>query len=262
MALGSLTDNVTAWSTLGLAVATLVVVIIALHQARLTRDAVAVAQADSREAIKARIDQRAPHVTFVIRSAAFATLSWSEDVVDGAPVRESRAEVASLACWVHAVNEGRSRGLVFLPPGTVVAGQRDAIPASATARPAEPPPERSITLGPGDDCQLLVEVSKPIGEWMEMAKAIGSHRAPLTQENLNVSDTFNEGIIDTTLLEFHGCPIHVEGDVPLWGGEHPYDVNLSLTNRNYAFEESVQKRQKRWVESRRGGSSHQRQTGT
>ena len=105
-----MTDNVTAWSTLGLAIATLVVVIIALHQASLTRDAVAVAQADSREAIKARIDQRAPHVTFVIRSAAFATFAWNEDVVDGAPVDESRASVASLACWVHAVNEGRSRG--------------------------------------------------------------------------------------------------------------------------------------------------------
>ena len=123
MVLGSVTDNVTAWSTLGLAIVTLVVVIIALHQASLTRDAVAVAQADSREAIKARIDQRAPHVTFVIRSAAFATFAWNEDVVDGAPVDESRASVASLACWVHAVNEGRSRGLVFLPPGTVVAGR-------------------------------------------------------------------------------------------------------------------------------------------
>ena len=251
MVLGSLTDNVTAWSTLGLAVATLVVVIIALHQARLTRDAVAAAQADSREAIKARIDQRAPHVTFVIRSAAFATFAWNEDVVDGEPVDDSRAAVASLACWVHAANEGRSRGLVFLPPGTVVAGPRDPIPASAMARPAEPPPERSITLGPGDDCQLLVEVSKPIAEWIEMAKAIGGHRPPLTQENLNVSDTFNEGIIDTTLLEFHGCPIHIEGGVSIWGNEHPYDVNLSLTNRNYAFEESVQRRNKRWIEARR-----------
>jgi hypothetical protein len=247
---GSLTDNVTAWSTLGLAVATLVVVIIALHQARLTRDAVAAAQADSREAIKARIDQRAPHVTFVIRSAAFATIAWNEDMVDGTPVDGSRAAVASLACWVHAVNEGRSRGLVFLPPGTVVAGPRDSIPTSATARPADPPPERSITLGPGDECQLLVEVSKPIAEWIELANATGGHR-PLTQENLNVTDTFNEGIIDTTLLEFHGCPVHIQGEVSLWGNRHPYDVNLSLTNRNYAFEESVQRRRKRWIESRR-----------
>lgn len=251
MVLGSLTDDVTAWSTLGLAVATLVVVIIALHQARLTRDAVEAAQADSRELIKARIDQRAPHVTFVIRSAAFATLDWNEDVVDGAPVDGSRAAVASLACWVHAANEGRSRALVFLPPGTVLAGPRDSIPASTLARPAEPPPERSITLGPGDDCQLLIEVSKSIAEWIEMAKTIGVHRAPLTQENLNVSDTFNEGIIDTTLLEFHGCPIHLQGDVALWGNAHPYAVNLSLTNRNYAFEESVQRRNKRWIESRR-----------
>ena len=82
-----------------------------------------------------------------------------------------------------------------------------------------------------------------------MAKAIGGHRPPLTQENLNVSDTFNEGIIDTTLLEFHGCPIHIEAGVSLWGNEHPYDVNLSLTNRNYTFEESVQRRNKRWIES-------------
>ena len=247
--LGNLTDDVTAWSTLGLAVATLVVVIIALVQARLTREAVAAAQADSREAIKARIDQRAPHVTFVIRSAAFATFAWTEDVVHGVPVDESRSEVASLACWVHAANEGRSRGLVFLPPGTVVAGPGDSIPASATARPAEPPPERSITLGPGEQCLLLVEVSKPVAEWIELAKAARGHR-PLTQENLNVSDTFNEGIIDTTLLEFHGCPIHVQGELPLWGNDHPYDVNLSLTNRNYAFEESVEGR-KRWVELRR-----------
>jgi hypothetical protein len=249
--LASLTDNVTAWSTLGLAVATLVVVIVALRQARLTRDAVAAAQADSREAIKARIDQRAPLITFVIRSPAFATLAWNQDVVDGAPVDEARDTVASLACWVHAANEGRSRGLVFLPPGTVVAGPGDSIPASALARPTEAPPERSITLGPGDDCLLLVEVSKPIGEWIEIAKAHRGHRPPLTQENLNVSDTFSEGIIDTTLLEFHGCPVHVQGDVPLWGNEHPYDVNLSLTNRNYAFEESVQRRNKRWIESHR-----------
>jgi len=251
--LGSLTDNVTAWSTLGLAVATLIVVIIALNQARLTRDALAVAQADSREAIKARIDQRAPHVTFVIRSVAFATFAWNEDVHDGAPVDESLASVASLAVWVHAANEGRSRGLVFLPPGTVLAGPRDSVLASATARPAEPPPERSITLGPGDDCQLLVEVSKPIAEWIDVAKATVGHRPPLTQENLNVSDTFNEGIIDTTLLEFHGCPIHMQGGVPLWGSEHPYDVNLSLTNRNYAFEESEQRRHRRWIELHRRG---------
>ena len=85
-----------------------------------------------------------------------------------------------------------------------------------------------------------------------MAKASRGHRPPLTQENLNVSDTFNEGIIDTTLLEFHGCPIHLQGDVPLWGNEHPYDVNLSLTNRNYAFEESVQGRHKRRIELHRG----------
>jgi hypothetical protein len=249
--LASLTDNVTAWSTLGLALATLVVVIIALHQARLTRDAVAAAQADSREAIKARIDQRAPHVTFVVRSPAFATFAWNEDVVDGSPVDETLPGVAALACWIHAVNEGRSRALVFLPPGTVLAGAQDPIPTSASAKPVEAPPERSITLGPRDDCQLLVEVSKPIAEWVEMATAMGSHRPPKTQENLNVTDTFSEGIIDTTLLEFHGCPVHLQDGVPLWGNEHPYDVNLSLTDRNYAFEQPAHKRRERWMRSRR-----------
>jgi hypothetical protein len=249
--LGNVTDDVTAWSTLGLAVATLVVVIIALQQARLTREAVAAAQADSREAIKARIDQRAPHVTFVIRSAAFATVGWSEDVVAGAPVDQPLDVVASLGCWVHAVNEGRSRALVFLPPGSVVAGSEDSIPTSAAAKPSEPPPERSITLGPGEDCRVLVEVSRPIAEWIDTAKAARGHRPPLTEENLNVSDTFNEGIIDTTLLEFRGCPVRMQGDVAVWGGGHPYEVTLSLTNRNYAFEESVQARRSWWTRSRR-----------
>jgi hypothetical protein len=84
-----------------------------------------------------------------------------------------------------------------------------------------------------------------------MATAIGSHRPPKTQENLNVTDTFSEGIIDTTLLEFHGCPVHLQDGAPVWGNEHPYDVNLSLTDRNYAFEDRAQKRRERWMRSRR-----------
>jgi hypothetical protein len=102
---------------------------------------------------------------------------------------------------------------------------------------------------------VLVEVSRSIAEWIDTAKAARGHRPPLTEENLNVSDTFNEGIIDTTLLEFRGCPVHMQGDVAVWGGGHPYEVTLSLTNRNYAFEEPVHGRRSWWRGSRRDPST-------
>lgn len=93
----SLVDDITAWATLALAAVTVALAYIATRQMKLTRDAVKVAEQDTREATWARIDEAAPRVTFLARAPEEHQAAWLIPLEPGTDFDLSRFPAAEVA---------------------------------------------------------------------------------------------------------------------------------------------------------------------
>lgn len=243
----ALTEQVTAWGTLSLA-------LVALYQAQVTRRALAVTREDVREAGRARVDAIAPRVTITVEQANWPP-HWPEpsNVLARPAVTPEHRYVlprdASKMLYVAGVivlrNDGNSTAVCTLPVNC----------CDLEGAPYYEPPQESywterlrsvepLVLESRHTARLWFRVGTTVEDWIER-RTLGFDQEPLrfTLEN---ADTFADGIVDTTELEVRALLLVHSGQddeqwklttvLPTSGGTPAVRITVAPTRRHYRFE--------------------------
>jgi hypothetical protein len=183
------------------------------------RASVEVGQNVVTEAIKTRLDARAPKLTVTASSA-------KGEVARGRPLRDSgRLENAwprerefrrtaddykylSLGAQFGVQNEGDrtvrvtvSGSIHWLRPNLNIA---ERISEDAVA----------VDLAPGDACEFRLEDGRPLHEWVEAweGRRSGDNRHAIRPGRVSCSDPYDDGVIDQWTLEVVAYPVEPKPD--------------------------------------------------
>ena len=226
---GTVTDSITAWATVGLGVVTVVVVVIAVKALRLS-------DRDAQEAVKSRIDQRAPLVVIIAKEPGGSIASWPTnggDIVELQNGDDLEAEQKiGITGWFELKNEGVSTGIVGLPASVLdfpVSRGTSGLNAIDKQRPAE---QHQIILRPGDERLIFVCGDRTVAEWMEVAVVAPARPRPVVVQ-ISVEATFQAGIEDATDLHLFGIPISVRDREWVGGATTPTRLVVVRTRRQY-----------------------------
>jgi len=134
----------------------------------LTRRALAVAERDTLEATRTRIDQAAPRVTFLPVEAGEHQAAWLVPLEPGASFQGPQSQTAEVAMsgWFRAVNDGKSTAIIDVPDGVLHMRERDAIATFANLGVGRPGPKQ-FPLLPGESTFLFVDLRKTVAGWAE-----------------------------------------------------------------------------------------------
>jgi hypothetical protein len=207
------TDEAVAWSTVVLAAFTVVLVGFNLYQATLTKQALDQARKGTQEAIKARIDQRAPLIVTVAAEGGEPTRSWNQSNNSCRQLRTgddlgNDDQAIGLTGWFRVENQGRSSGILRVPAGVLVCPRASVPKAVSDISEARPLNPIETAIAPNDGRLLFVQSTKTVAEW----KAHWTDGGPPPEDircevELLVEDTFREGVTDRTRLFLSGIPI-------------------------------------------------------
>lgn len=232
----STSDQITAFATVVLGIFTIVIAAVAINQAKLTRAALAAAERDTIEATRSRIDQRAPSVTVTAdRPAGFAS-DWmnainNEDLFD---LETNRNDTFASVGWFQLSNEGRSTGLVTVPPGTLLFDPvTNGVTSMGALRNYQPTKGwHEFPLRPGESRLLAIEVRKTLAEW------VSEETRRVQTVEISVRDTFTVGVSDLTYACIVGIPV-LPAATGFAGNSEMPSVYIETTERRYNSEREL-----------------------
>lgn len=232
-----LTNAVVGDATIALAVATFLLAAVTAYGVVLTRRALKVANRDTEEAIKSRIDQRAQRITIVAMAPGSATKSWDSSTppiteMGGVDIIDEDEQEIGLTGWFKLSNEGYSTAIVELPAGVLSFAKDHPISSLNTIQAQRPSDVRQFPILPGDGAVLFVHATRTFAEWRSIYEQETSHREPLVVK-IVAEDTFSEGVSDTTELHLRGVPISKSENA--WTGKPEVATRLAVkrTTRGY-----------------------------
>lgn len=229
--------DVTGDATVALAALTSLLALAALVSLRFTRRALAVAEVDSIEATKARIDQQAPRMTVIAIEAGSSTGPWRVDA-DHLPKLEPHQAIQSISgddCygisgWFRLFNDGRSTAIVKFPPGVLDFPDGSSLnEQKIKGRPTMP---RRYPLRPEEVRLLFVWAARSSSEWNAQLHLSPDQREPLLVDLL-ATDAYQEGVRDRTTLALHGIPLVLSQGALVTSPEVPTSLKVSRTVREY-----------------------------
>jgi hypothetical protein len=233
------------WAILGdigtaiLALVTVLLAAFGFRQVRLTEQALAQASQDNQEAIKARIDQRAPLVAVKAEATSMSTAHWNRNtptpvqLEPGDPV-DIDQEVG-IAGWFTIFNEGSTTALISVPPGVEVLSTWVDRPSLNNVNRPRSETAAELRLAPGVQHLLFVQFAMTVADWGSLVDTPMDERSPQFVI-LKVTDTFSEGIEDSLRLRFSGVPVHRDGGAWVGGPASSGDVTgiaVEKTIRQY-----------------------------
>lgn len=224
-------------ATIGLAAVTFVLACASAAGVWITYKALRTAQGENEEAIKSRIDARAPRVTIVAEAPGGATAEWPTgrgQIVPLPPAHPAKTDgEIGITGWFRLINEGLSTAIVNVPPNVLIAGGKDAYPVALTQipnlRPTEP---RQFPLRPEAVILVLAWACRTPGEWAKQARLPKNGRDHLTV-TITSDDTYQDGVTDATDLHLHGVPISYSGEALMTVPEEPIWLAVDRTRRGY-----------------------------
>jgi len=164
------------------------------------------------ESARARVDARAPRLAVLTRQPEWPPRLLST-VAGGEPQRvdpgielsewSGAPNVVVLRTDVDLRNEGNSTAVVMVKPATDHGSRVQLVRNRAADELASG--ERAA-LSPGEEVTLIVDGWRPVGEWGAawMHQDVEACKLALTIE---VTDQFEDGILDTTIVEVSGLPV-------------------------------------------------------
>jgi hypothetical protein len=232
--------DITGGATLALAIVTAVLALVTTVGVWVTLEALGVANRDSQEAIKSRIDQRSPLVVVVPEDHGHNTAFWDSEtpnavVLEVGTVPDRNKEIG-ITGWFRIQNEGHSTALVHLHDGMVMMIGANVTYHIGGLGPR--PRARSEGLAPGEAAMLVVHVARLPQEWGDLAVAAGSPEEPAPVQSLVplvITDTFEQGTKDTITIELSGMPLHRMSERAEWVGAGSETTTLRVhpTRREY-----------------------------
>lgn len=233
-ATATMTDEITSGATVMLFLFTAVLAGVGIKQAVLTKRALQAAEQDTKEATRARIDQRAPAVVFTAWALAAPTREWLINFDPADRYRLPRDADLSMALvgWFRATNEGHSTAIVDVPEGVLVLPDtQPLVSLNGLNNPPRPSEHQRFPLGPGKSQVLLVEVRRRFDEWTD---AIDTNDVAMATIRIVVDDTFAQGTRDRTDLVLHGNPVRRDGTSDAWMSDpNPRLPEVVRTVRTY-----------------------------
>lgn len=226
--------DVTGDATIALAVLTAVLAAAAIWSGAVTYRALEAARRDTVEATKARIDQQAPRVTFVAdklaRAATWPVDGRASEVRHGDQLAAGAEVGIAGQFWIR--NDGSSTALIEIPPGVIAIPPIGPIHSLASLPDNRPAEGSNFALEPGKEARLLVWACRSTREWRDELARTAEQRGVLTV-TVTVTDTFADGVSDSTDLVLHGVPVHTSGTDLLAGEEEKLSHTVKRTRRTY-----------------------------
>ena len=216
MIASAFSDDVSAWSTLALALLTVALGYFGFRQIRLTRSALALAAGDTQEAIRNRIDQRAPLVVLILDHEEDPTNYPEAFHIGQIRPTECRPGDAVVGIddqiawsgWFWMQNEGRTTGVVWVSGRVFDAGAiRDPRPPLSSIKYAQPSSAWSFRLTPGQGRLLYIYQGRSVHEWQGIVSSGETSSNTFLLERVAIEDTLEGGIRDTTEIRFFGIPV-------------------------------------------------------